>query len=230
MDILELKGIFEYELKRKLAQRSRSPIEELRKLISALKFYDFSNSMVLDKDQFIRGVLRTGLCGFNISDLAKVFDLYDPNKTGYINYLNFSRYLYGKEELIPIAGNKEIDDTNAKSDIDSVYIYYSINDGAYQKENMSKYLESLNKEVRKKKISELSFNEYMIDWKITLLNLLNNILHLNINKDTFTQDNTLYHLGFTILFFVIIYYIIYSFYCINKQEDNTNKFYVYIKK
>ena len=118
MDILELKGIFEYELKRKLAQRSRSPIEELRKLISALKFYDFSNSMVLDKDQFIRGVLRTGLCGFNISDLAKVFDLYDPNKTGYINYLNFSRYLYGKEELIPIAGNKEIDDTNAKSDID----------------------------------------------------------------------------------------------------------------
>ena len=118
MDILELKGIFEYELKRKLAQRSRSPIEELRKLISALKFYDFSNSMVLDKDQFIRGVLRTGLCGFNISDLAKVFDMYDPNKTGYINYLNFSRYLYGKEELIPIAGNKEINDTKEKSDID----------------------------------------------------------------------------------------------------------------
>ena len=32
----------------------------------------------------------------------------------------------------------------AKSDIDSVYIYYSINDGAYQKENMSKYLETSN--------------------------------------------------------------------------------------
>jgi len=91
-------------------------------------------------------------------------------------------------------------------------------------------LEKLNKEVRKKKISELSFNEYMIDWKITLLNLLNNILHLNINKDTFTQDNTLYHLGFTILFFVIIYYMIYSFYCINKQEDNRNKYFIYIKK
>ena len=97
-------------------------------------------------------------------------------------------------------------------------------------EEDKKYLESLNKEVRKKKISELSFNEYMIDWKITLLNLLNNILHLNINKDIFIHDNTLYHLCFTILFFVIIYYIIYSFYCINKQEDNTNKFYVYIKK
>ena len=109
MDIKELKDIFEYELKRKLAQRSRSPIEELRKLISALKFYDFSNTMLLTKDEWIRGVLRTGLCGFNITDLAKVFDQYDPNKTGNINYLNFARYLYGKEELSPIK-NKRKDD------------------------------------------------------------------------------------------------------------------------
>ena len=108
MDIKELKDIFEYELKRKLAQRSRSPIEELRKLISALKFYDFSNTMLLTKDEWIRGVLRTGLCGFNITDLANVFDQYDPNKTGNINYLNFARYLYGKEKLSPVKGNTPI--------------------------------------------------------------------------------------------------------------------------
>ena len=84
MDIIELKDIFEYELKRKLAQKCRSPIEELRKLISALKFYDFSNTMLLTKDEWIRGVLRTGLCGFNITDLAKVFDLYDPFNEGYV--------------------------------------------------------------------------------------------------------------------------------------------------
>ena len=122
MDIKELKGIFEYELKRKLAQRSFSPIEELRRLISALKFYDFSNSMTLNKDEWIRGVLRTGLCGFNISDLAKVFDTYDPNKTGYINYLNFARYLYGKEEFSPIKGNNQINgnnEMNNNSDIDT---------------------------------------------------------------------------------------------------------------
>ena len=108
MDIIELRGIFEYELKRKLAQRSLSPIEELRKLISALKFYDFSSSNILNKDQWIRGVLRTGLCGFNIADLANVFDTYDPNKTGYINYLNFARYLYGKEEFLPIKQNNQL--------------------------------------------------------------------------------------------------------------------------
>ena len=108
MNIKELKEIFEYELKRKLAQRSRSPIEELRKLISSLKFFDYSNSMVLDKNQWIRGVLHTGLCGFNLSDLSNIFDQYDPNKTGYINYLNFSRYLYGKEEFMPFKGNQMI--------------------------------------------------------------------------------------------------------------------------
>ena len=114
MDINELKGIFEYELKRKLAQRSRSPIEELRKLISALKFYDYTDSMVLNKDEWIRGVLRTGLCGFNITDLSDVFDVYDPNKSGYINYLNFARYLYGKEKFVPVVGDNKINNDNNK--------------------------------------------------------------------------------------------------------------------
>ena len=107
MNIVELQGIFEYELKRKLAQRSRSPQEELRKLISAFKFFDYTSSFLLDKNQWIKGVLRTGLCGFNINDLANVFERYDPNKTGYINYINFSNYVYGKEEFTPLAENPE---------------------------------------------------------------------------------------------------------------------------
>ena len=105
MNIVELQSIFEYELKRKLAQRSRSQQEELRKLISAFKFFDYYSSFILDKKQWINGVLRTGLCGFNISDLSAVFERYDPNKTGYINYINFSNHVYGKEELMPIAAN-----------------------------------------------------------------------------------------------------------------------------
>ena len=107
MNVEELRQIFEYELKRKLAQRSRSPQEELRKLISSFKFFDYTSSFILDKNQWIKGVLKTGLCGFNINDLAIVFERYDPNKTGYINYINFSNHIYGKEELIPIASNFE---------------------------------------------------------------------------------------------------------------------------
>lgn len=112
MDIVELQNIFEYELKRKLAQRSRSTQEELRRLISAFKFFDYTSSHILDKNLWIKGVLRTGLCGFNINDLAKVFDRYDPNKTGYINYLNFSNHVYGNEELMPISSNFQIENLN----------------------------------------------------------------------------------------------------------------------
>ena len=122
MDINELKGIFEYELKRKLAQRSRSPIEELRKLISSLKFYDYSDSMALNKDEWIRGVLRTGLCGFNITDLSDIFDLYDPNKSGHINYLNFARYLYGKEQFVPVVGDNKKNNDNNINTVKSVEI------------------------------------------------------------------------------------------------------------
>ena len=105
MDINEFQKIFEYEIKRKLAQKFLSPQEELRKLINSFKFYDYTSSFVLDKNQWVKGVLKTGLCGFNINDLAKVFENYDPNKTGYINYINFCNYLYGKEKLMPLTNN-----------------------------------------------------------------------------------------------------------------------------
>lgn len=168
MDINELKGIFEYELKRKLAQRSFSSIEELRRLISALKFYDFSNSMLLNKDQWIRGVLRTGLCGFNISDLAKVFDTYDPNKTGCINYLNFARYLYGKEEFSPIKGDNQLknDEINNKGDIDKSKF---VPPGLYERNieendienNQNKSEQNLNKD----EINNNNINDLMIPTK-----------------------------------------------------------------
>ena len=168
MDINELKGIFEYELKRKLAQRSFSSIEELRRLISALKFYDFSNSMLLNKDQWIRGVLRTGLCGFNISDLAKVFDTYDPNKTGCINYLNFARYLYGKEEFSPIKEDNQLknDEINNKGDIDKSKF---VPPGLYERNieendienNQNKSEQNLNKD----EINNNNINDLMIPSK-----------------------------------------------------------------
>ena len=169
MDIKELKGIFEYELKRKLAQRSFSPIEELRRLISALKFYDFSNSMTLNKDEWIRGVLRTGLCGFNISDLAKVFDTYDPNKTGYINYLNFARYLYGKEEFSPIKGNNQINGNNEMNNGGDIDTSKFVPPGLYERNIEVKDIENNNNNpevnVNKNEINNNNINNSFIPTK-----------------------------------------------------------------
>ena len=57
--------------------------------------------------EFVKGILRTGLSGFNESDISSIFNSYDINKTGYINYKNFCNYLYGREPLNPLT-NSEI--------------------------------------------------------------------------------------------------------------------------
>ena len=105
MDLVELQKIFEYELKRKLAQKCRTKNDELRLLLNSFKFYDYESSLIIDKNKWIKGVLKTGLCGFNIYDLSDIFNKYDINNTGFINYKNFSYYLYGKEELLPLTKN-----------------------------------------------------------------------------------------------------------------------------
>ena len=102
MNLNELKKIFEYELKRKLAQKCRTKNEEIHFLLNSFKFYDYQSSLIIGKNKWIKGVLKTGLCGFNINDLLDIFKIYDLNDTGYINYNNFCNYIYGKEKLIPI--------------------------------------------------------------------------------------------------------------------------------
>ena len=102
MNLNELKKIFEYELKRKLAQKCRTKNEEIHFLLNSFKFYDYQSSLIIGKNKWIKGVLKTGLCGFNINDLLDIFKIYDLNDTGYINYNNFCNYIYKKKKLIPI--------------------------------------------------------------------------------------------------------------------------------
>ena len=181
MDIVELQGIFEYELKRKLAQRSRSPQEELRKLISAFKFFDYTSSFILDKNQWIKGVLRTGLCGFNIKDLSKVFERYDPNKTGYINYINFSNHIYGKEELIPLASNFEDNIINKKN----ITINNRGNNNEFKPPGL--YERNYNNEVKQNQLSHYNNSESSLnDFN---LNNNNNSNVNNINNNIKNNNN-----------------------------------------
>ena len=181
MDIVELQGIFEYELKRKLAQRSRSPQEELRKLISAFKFFDYTSSFILDKNQWIKGVLRTGLCGFNIKDLSKVFERYDPNKSGYINYINFSNHIYGKEELIPLASNFEDNIINNKN----ITINNRGNNNEFKPPGL--YERNYNNEVKQNQLSHYNNSESSLnDFN---LNNNNNSNVNNINNDIKNNNN-----------------------------------------
>ena len=94
--------IFEYELKKKLSERAKSYSDEIRLLLNCFKFYDLEYIGIIDKIHWVRGILKTGLTGFNEDDLLSIFSYYDINNSGIIDYKNFSFYLYGKEPLHPL--------------------------------------------------------------------------------------------------------------------------------
>ena len=95
----EIKSIFEYEIKRKISERARSPADELRILMNGFKFYDYNNTGKVNQKEFVKGILRSGLSGFNESDLLSLFNCYDLSNSGFVDYKNFCNYLYGREPL-----------------------------------------------------------------------------------------------------------------------------------
>ena len=101
--------IFEYELKRKLSERENTTIGEIRLLLNSFKFYDLDYIGIVDKAHWVRSILKTGLTGFNENDLFSIFPYYDPNNSGFIDYRNFSNYLYGREKLHPLPKLPNID-------------------------------------------------------------------------------------------------------------------------
>ena len=106
-DLLDLQQIFEYELKRKLSQRAKVATGEMKILLNEFKFFDLDYSGVINKNQWIQGILRTGLTGFSENDLNSLFSLYDKNNSGQIDYKNFCGFLYGREQLNPLTNNSQ---------------------------------------------------------------------------------------------------------------------------
>ena len=103
----DLQQIFEYELKRKLSERAKSSSGEMRVLLNGFKFFDINYTGIINKSQWIQGILRTGLTGFSENDLDSLFILYDRNNTGQIDYKNFCSFLYGREPLNPLTNNSQ---------------------------------------------------------------------------------------------------------------------------
>ena len=119
LQIDELKKIFEYEIKRKLSERARSAADEYRNLINGFKFYDYTYSGKVNQTEFVKGILRTGLSGFNESDIRSIFNCYDINNTGYLDYKNFCNYLYGREPLNPLPPTSQNETQNTSNIADN---------------------------------------------------------------------------------------------------------------
>lgn len=98
---LELKQIFEYELRSKLAMKARKNTDEATLLINSLRFYDIYYTNTINLEQWSKSFSKLGLIGFTEKDMALLFDYYDYDKKGVINYKNFAYSLFNDNETMP---------------------------------------------------------------------------------------------------------------------------------
>lgn len=96
------------------------------------------------------------------------------------------------------------------------------------KEDIEK-LKKMNQEIYRKKINEMSIDELMIDWKSSLIGILNDLLNFRWNPDVLFADNRLFFLGMTIILFVIgFFFFIWMFG--SSQNKNVNEYHIFMKK
>jgi len=141
----DLKKMFEFELKRKLTERSKRSSGEMRILFNNLKFFDKDYSGIIDKNQWIKGILRTGLSGFSESDLDLLFSVYDKNNSGQIDYKNFCAFIYGREQLNPLTNQSlEINGNINENNLEQINIDFQNN----QMNGTNQYKEHINQNIQ----------------------------------------------------------------------------------
>ena len=179
--------IFESELKRKLSERAKSTIDEIRLLLNSFKFYDLDYIGIIDKIQWVRGILKTGLTGISETDLLSLFHFYDQNNSGLIDYKNFANYLYGREPLNPLPKNPNID----------VFRSYNINSANYQNNTSLNYINgntiqnnnnSINNYAIKKNEIVNNNNNYLNNNELDSIIKLNKYANKKVNNYTKQEE------------------------------------------
>lgn len=69
-------------------------------------------------------------------------------------------------------------------------------------------LKKNNELIIDKNIFDYSIKDFIYEWKMSIINFINNIIHLKFNKETLTENNTLFFIGFTIIFSIILYIVL----------------------
>ena len=95
-----MKTPFEKELKNKLLIKTIGNQSEEMILLRAFKYFDLSNTNLCDKQNFIKTVMKIGITGFTENNLSSIFDLYDTEKAGKINYKDFIGNLYNNPSIM----------------------------------------------------------------------------------------------------------------------------------
>ena len=97
---MSMKKSFEKELKNKLLIKTVGNQSEEMVLLRAFKYFDLSNTNLCDKQSFIKTVMKIGITGFKEQDIASIFEMYDTEQSGRINYKDFIGILYNNPSIM----------------------------------------------------------------------------------------------------------------------------------
>ena len=181
----EMQQRFEYELKRKLSERAKRSSREMRVLLNGFRFFDTNYSGVITKDQWIQGVLRTGLTGFSENELNSIFILYDKNNTGKIDYKNFCNFLYGREPLNPQSNN------NTNNNEQSLEINQELSNEKINTQNMQ--IQENNEQINNMNMYMNRDNNYNKQNNRNYINNSTNNRMYNENNNNFRRETPYYN-------------------------------------
>ena len=87
------------ELKNKLSQKSYgSTIEEVV-LLRAFKYFDLQNTGFCSKEIFTKTMLKIGITSLSDLEISELFDQFNPNRDGLLDYKEFVSNLYSNKSL-----------------------------------------------------------------------------------------------------------------------------------
>ena len=97
---MSIRNSFEKELKNKLLMKTVRNQSEEMVLLRAFKYFDLSNTNLSNKQSFINAVMKIGITGFTEQNISQIFEIYDSEKVGKINYKDFIGILYNNPSIM----------------------------------------------------------------------------------------------------------------------------------
>lgn len=95
---MKARQLFEKELKNKLSLKSSGKTSEEALVIKAFKYFDLDNSGQCSQDEFLKAIAKLGVTGFPNKQLLEIFESYDTNKNGELDYKEFAGAIFNDEE------------------------------------------------------------------------------------------------------------------------------------
>ena len=87
------------ELKNKLNQKCYGNTSEETVLVRAFKYFDLDNTGLSDVETFLKTVKKIGITSFDDDEIIEIFNIFDTNNKGEIDYREFVSELFGNKSL-----------------------------------------------------------------------------------------------------------------------------------